>query len=78
MDDRTDSSVCLGKEHLEVFVLVLRNIYRIGIKAFQHLVYSCTHYPVHWQGVYIRAVQLLYYGVLYFGPLAKFKAFGLC
>ena len=46
VDDRSDASVCLGKHHLQVFVLLLRDVDCIRVELFEHGVDAGPHDPV--------------------------------
>ena len=74
VDDRTDASVCVRKHHLEVVVLLFGYIYGVWVKLLEHRVHTSPHDPVDRKRVNVRAVQLLYYAVVYFCPFAELEA----
>ena len=77
VDDRSDTSVCLGKQHLQILILLLRDVDGVGVQFLQHCVHSGAHYPVYRKGVHIGEVKLLDYRILDFAPLAEFEVLGL-
>ena len=77
VDDRADAAVGVGQHHLEVLLLFLRDIDRIGIQRLQHGVHPLPLDAADFQGVDIGTVQFLEDGVVEFDPFAQGEALGL-
>ena len=61
VDYGTDSTIGIGKHHLKILVLLLRDINSVRVQLCKHRIYSCTHYPVHIEAVHIGKAQLAHY-----------------
>ena len=77
VDDSAYAPVALVYHHAEVLVFLFGDIYRIWVKVGKHGVNSSPLDAVERQRIHIRAVELLEYRSLDFGPFAQFETFGL-
>ena len=68
-----DAAVGLVDHHLQIFVLLFRDVDRVRIQAAEHGVNASPFYPIHRQSVHIRAAKLLQNSVLNFRPLAQLE-----
>ena len=78
VDNCTDASIALAHHHLEVFILLFRNIDGVRIKCIQHGIYSGSFDAVYRKGVHVRPVEFLDNCILDFSPLPELEILGLC
>ena len=78
MDDCTYASICLGKQHLQVFVFLLRDVDGVRVQLLEHSVHALPHNPVYRERIYVGGVELFENRVLDLYPLAQLETLGLC
>ena len=53
VDDGSDASVCVGKHHLEILVLLLRDIDCVRVEFLQHSVHSGSEDSVYRERIHV-------------------------
>ena len=77
MDDSTDTAVCIPEHHVQILILLFRNIDGIWIQVLEHGIHACAHDTVQRERVYIGTVEFHKDGVMDLGPLAELEVLGL-
>ena len=78
VDDCSDASVGLRYHQLEILIVLLRDVDRVRVEAFEHRLDAGFLDSVQREGVHVGSVQLVEYGVVDLGPLPDFEGFRLC
>ena len=77
VDYSSDSSVGLSDHHLEVFLVLFRNIDRIRVESFEHGVDAGLLHASDREAVYVSPSEFAEDGVMDLDPLAEFEIFRL-
>ena len=73
VDDGPDASVGTCEHHLEVFLLLFRNVHGIWIQRIQHGVHGGALNASHLQGIHVGTVKFLKDGIMDFYPFTQRK-----